>query len=406
MLIRIKPIQAEEETSVAVVIENLKLGMKQLFNTPALKSLFSVQVIVLISFGLSNTLLLPFAVQALGASEFEYGLQEGLTSIGFVVASLYMAKVFDRLQAGAWLAISFIGMGIVGVVYSQLSSIPLAIALITFSGFFNAPSSIARRVIVQRATPPEMRGRVSSAFFVARDVFFLIGMGAAGLADYMDVRLLYLISALMLVAAGAMLMFMPELGQSFAHWKRTIDLLKGAEAAPRLGAGRPATMSEVERFIAHLPELVGMTPKERSQLASDTLVAESPAGKVVTYRGEKSDNAYFILKGSVGAGHARGDEYVILNYLREGEFFGEVAALTGMARTANVITEEDCEFLILPSKVMRRLTQKYPSLNVMLHTLIGERLSATELPRGTGFDQQLLRDLRTSQHAETQPVHV
>ena len=406
LLIRIKPIEAEEETSAAVVIENLKLGMKQLFNTPALKSLFSVQVIVLISFGLSNTLLLPFAVQALGASEFEYGLQEGLTSIGFVVASLYMAKVFDRLQAGAWLAISFIGMGIVGVVYSQLSSIPLAIALITFSGFFNAPSSIARRVIVQRATPPEMRGRVSSAFFVARDVFFLIGMGAAGLADYMDVRLLYLISALMLVAAGAMLMFMPELGQSFAHWKRTIDLLKGAEAAPRLGAGRPATMSEVERFIAHLPELVGMTPKERSQLASDTLVAESPAGKVVTYRGEKSDNAYFILKGSVGAGHARGDEYVILNYLREGEFFGEVAALTGMARTANVITEEDCEFLILPSKVMRRLTQKYPSLNVMLHTLIGERLSATELPRGTGFDQQLLRDLRTSQHAETQPAHV
>jgi hypothetical protein len=27
----------------------------------------------------------------------------------------------------------------------------------------------------------------------------------------------------------------------------------------------------------------------------------------------------------------------------------------------------------------------------------GERLSQTELPRGTGFDQQLLRDLRTSQ---------
>jgi len=397
MLIRIKPIEAEEETSVAVVIENLKLGMKQLFDTPALKSLFSVQVIVLISFGLSNTLLLPFAVEALNASEFEYGLQEGLTSIGFVVASLFMAKVFDRLQAGAWLAISFIGMGLVGVVYSQLSSIPLAIALITFSGFFNAPSSIARRVIVQRATPPEIRGRVSSAFFVARDVLFLIGMGAAGLADFMDVRLLYLISALMLVAAGAILMFLPELGQSRAQWRRTIDLLKGVEAAPRLGAGRPATMLEVERFLAHLPEVAGMSAKERSQLASDTLVAEAASGKVVTYRGEQSDAAYFILKGSVAAGNLRGDEYVIFNTLREGDFFGEVAALTGMTRTANIITEENSEFLILPAKVMRRLVKSYPSLNVLLHTLIGERLSATELPRGTGFDQQLLRDLRTHQ---------
>jgi len=201
----------------------------------------------------------------------------------------------------------------------------------------------------------------------------------------------------MLVAAGVLLLFMPELGQSGAHWKRTIDMLRGVEAAPRLGAGRPATTFEVERFISHLPELTGMSPKERAQLASDTLVAESPAGKVITYRGEQSDNAYFILKGSVGAGHVKDDEYVILNYLHEGEFFGEVAALTGMARTANIITEEQSEFLILPSKVMRRLTQKYPGLNVMLHTLIGERLSLTELPRGTGFDQNLLRDLRTQQ---------
>jgi MFS family permease len=396
-LIRVKTIQAEEETSVAVVIKNLRAGVRQLFNTPVLRSLFSVQVVVLISFGLSNTLLLPFALKALKATEFEYGLQEGLTSIGFVLASLLMAKVFDRLQTGAWLAISFLGMGLIGIVYSFLNSVPLAIALIAFSGFFNAPSSIGRRVIVQRNTPPEMRGRVSSAFFVARDVLFLIGMSAAGLADYIDVRLLYLVGASMLVLAGIALMFMPELGQSRAQWKRTINLLRGVEAAPRLGAGRPATMSEVERFIGHLPELKAMSPKERAQLASDTLVAEAQGGKLVTYRGETSDAAYFILKGSVGAGYIKDEDYVILNYLHEGDFFGEVAALTGMQRTANIITEEDSEFLILPARVLKTLTKRYPSLNVMFHTLIGERLSQTELPRGTNFDQQLLRDLRTNQ---------
>ena len=396
-LIRIKPIQAEEDTSVAVVVRNLRAGMRQLFSTPVLRSLFSVQVVVLISFGLSNTLLLPFALTALKATEFEYGLQEGLTSIGFVVASLLMAKVFDRLQAGAWLAISFLGMGLINVIYSFLDSVPLAIALITFSGFFNAPSSIGRRVIVQRNTPPEMRGRVSSAFFVARDVLFLVGMGAAGLADYMDVRLLYLISSLMLVAAGIALLFLPELGQSRAQWKRTLNLLRGVEAAPRLGVGRPATMVEIERFISHLPQVLGMNPKERAQLASDTLVADAAPGTLVTYRGEVSDAAYFILKGSVGAGYVQDGEYVILRYLHAGDFFGEVAALTGMQRTANVITEEASQFLIIPSKVMKRLTQKYAALNVMLHTTIGERLSLTELPRGTGFDQQLLRDLRTSQ---------
>ena len=404
-LLRIKSIQTEEETSTAIIINNLRAGVKQLFDTPILRSVFNVQLVVLISVGMINTLLLPFALRALKATEFEYGLQEGLTSIGFVVGSLLMAKVFDRLQAGAWMAISFLGIGVIGVVYSQLDSIFLAIALITFSGFFNAPSAIARRVIVQRNTPPEMRGRVSSVFFVARDIFFLIGMAVAGLADIIDVRLLYMISSLLMVFIGVAILFMPELGQSRAQWIRTFDLLRGIEAAPRLGAGRPATLSEVERFIGHLPELAGMSPKERTQLVSDALVAEAPSGKVITYRGEESDAAYFILKGSVGAGFMRGDEYVILRYMKAGEFFGEVAAMTGMTRTANIITEEESEFLILPAKVMKNLARRYPGLNVMLHTLIGERLSLTELPRGTGFDQKLLRDLRTSQpDMETKPT--
>ena len=117
---------------------------------------------------------------------------------------------------------------------------------------------------------------------------------------------------------------------------------------------------------------------------------------IITYCGEESDAAYFILKGSVGAGYIKNHDYVILNYIHEGEFFGEVAALTGMTRIANIITEEDSEFLILPAKVMKQLAKTYLRLNVMLHTLIGERLSQTELPRGTSFDQQLLRELRTN----------
>ncbi len=405
-LIHVKPIQAEEETSAAVVIKNLRAGVHQLFNTPILRSLFSVQVLVLISFGLSNTLLLPFALRALKATEFEYGLQEGLTSIGFVVGSLLMANIIDRLSEGVWLALSFLGMAVVGIIYSSLHSVPLAILLIAFSGFFNAPSSIARRLIVQRNTPREMRGRVSSVFFVARDVFFLIGMSAAGLADLMDVRLLYLVSAIMLLAAGVIVLVVPGLGQSAAQWKRTFSLLRGVEAAPRLGAGRPATMVEVNRFISRMPGLAGMNPKERAQLASDTLVAEAPGGKVVVYRGEASDSAYFILKGSVGAGYIKDEEYIILQYLNEGDFFGEVAALTGAVRTANIITEDDCEFLIIPAKVMKRLAQNYDGVREVFYTTITKRLSQMELPRGVSLDQQMLRELRTeAPEMEKEPIN-
>ena len=199
-----------------------------------------------------------------------------------------------------------------------------------------------------------------------------------------------------LLFAGAVVLILPGLGQPAAEWKRTISLLRGAEAAPRLGAGRTATRSEIDRFISYMQEMAEMSPKERDQLAAQTLVAEAPGGKIVVYRGETSDMAYFILKGSVAAGYIKDDDYVIASTMREGDFFGEIAALTGAARTANIITEEESEFLIIPAKVMRQLAKQYDGLRQVFYMTMAQRLSRIELPRGTSLDQNLLRELRTN----------
>ena len=53
-----------------------------------LRSLFFVGALMFFSFGLWNVLLLPMSLRELDATEFEYGLQEGLTSVGFVIGSL------------------------------------------------------------------------------------------------------------------------------------------------------------------------------------------------------------------------------------------------------------------------------------------------------------------------------
>ena len=82
----------DDDASVAVIVENLKSGMSTLFGTPIIRSLFIVGAFMFFSFGLWNVLLLPFSLQVLGATEFQYGLQEGLTSVGFVVGSFFMAR--------------------------------------------------------------------------------------------------------------------------------------------------------------------------------------------------------------------------------------------------------------------------------------------------------------------------
>ena len=86
---------------------------------------------VFLSFGLWNVLLLPFALKALHATEFEYGIQEAVTSVGFVVGSLMMARFADRF-ARALDRRGDVAMGIGGVLYGLATSIEVAMVLVTY----------------------------------------------------------------------------------------------------------------------------------------------------------------------------------------------------------------------------------------------------------------------------------
>ncbi len=83
--------KVEEQTSARVVLGNLSAGARFIADTPILRSLFIIFALVFINFGFLNALRLPFTIEALNGSASTYGLLEGLTLIGFVAASLWMA---------------------------------------------------------------------------------------------------------------------------------------------------------------------------------------------------------------------------------------------------------------------------------------------------------------------------
>jgi CRP-like cAMP-binding protein len=79
-----------------------------------------------------------------------------------------------------------------------------------------------------------------------------------------------------------------------------------------------------------------------------------------------------------------------------GDFFGEIAALTGSARTANVIADETTDLLEVPKASLQELLE-LPELNSLINGRMQERLgrtSTTDLPRLARPDQASLRDLR------------
>jgi len=398
LFVRVGRIEAEGDTSVGVVIANLKEGVGTLVGTPILRSLFVAGAPVFLAFGLWNVLLLPFAIRALGATEFEYGLQEGLTSVGFVIGSLMMARWADRLREGTWMVVALLGMGVTGVFYGLSTSIVVAIALVTVSGFLNAPSSIARRVLLQRATPRELRGRVFSAFAVLRDVMFLVGITLAGLADLIDVRLLVIVASIVVFGAGIATALLPGLGRPAAEWRRAMSALRRAAPVPSAPvAVRRARLADLDRLAGHLPALARLAPSDRDALVTASTVRDVESGATIVTVGEAGDAAWFILDGRVAAGTPTSDGgYWSLSTMDSGDFFGEIAALTGSRRTATVVAETPTTLMEVPATTLRRLMAD-PDLSALFLSKLTERLSRTsaDLPRFAGVDQASLRDLRT-----------
>jgi DHA3 family macrolide efflux protein-like MFS transporter len=398
-LTRVPTIAPDENTSVTTILRNMRGGFDFLFNSQVLRSTFLIFPIMGISFGLGNSLLLPFATKALHATEFEYGIQEGLTSLGFVAGSLLMARYADRLPAGQWLTISFVVMGLSQMVYSQLYSIPLAFLFVTISGFANAPSAIARQLILQRNTPRQMRGRVASVFFVTRDAAILIGMAMVGLADIVGVREMFFLAALLVLVPGVLALFLPGLGQPAQQWKQVVQLLRTAPTAPGLSAARLPNMSDLNALAMRFGALGTLNEADRRLLANTAKVHQAPAGTTIMRYGEQSDAAYIVLEGQAVAGLDQDGETRWLDTMGPGDFFGEIAALSGQPRTANVIARQDTTLLQVPAATLRRLME-YPAISQIVRLKFYERLARTnlnDLPRFAGMDQATLRELRTLQ---------
>lgn len=104
-----------------------------------------------------------------------------------------------------------------------------------------------------------------------------------------------------------------------------------------------------------------------------------PTKTTLIHAGEKADTLYYLVKGSaiVMAKDEDGKE-MILSYLSEGEFFGEVGLFEeNQVRTAWVKARTSCEVAEVSYKKFRQLLQVNPEILMNLAGQLSHRLQNT-----------------------------
>lgn len=75
---------------------------------------------------------------------------------------------------------------------------------------------------------------------------------------------------------------------------------------------------------------------------------------VIFRKGDQGRDAYVVLRGQVDIlGKNAEGKLVTLATMGEGELFGEMALLNNAIRTANAVTKEGCELLVISEKTIK-----------------------------------------------------
>lgn len=141
--------------------------------------------------------------------------------------------------------------------------------------------------------------------------------------------------------------------------------------------GRPATLADFDQLGLTLPELASVSEADRERALGGAVVLDVAAGDVLLRQGSNSQNAFFVLTGSVVVKRAEQGRARITRTARPGDQFGEVSALHGTARAATAIAEEPSRILRLPVDSLRVLMETR-EMNLIVNSRMSERLMITD----------------------------
>ncbi len=127
--------------------------------------------------------------------------------------------------------------------------------------------------------------------------------------------------------------------------------------------------------IKKVPLFSRLSTKRLREIATLADELDVPAGKVLAKEGDRGREFFALLDGEVEV--EQGGK--LLRRMKTGEFFGEIALVTKMPRTATVTAVSDVRVLVITERDFAFLLKRTPEIGRGVAEALVERL-APELP--------------------------
>jgi CRP-like cAMP-binding protein len=127
-------------------------------------------------------------------------------------------------------------------------------------------------------------------------------------------------------------------------------------------------------LLRRVPLFSQLSAKQLASIASIADEVDLKEGKRLTTEGERGREFFVLLDG--GADVERKGKKV--NSMGPGEFFGEIALLTHVPRTATVTTTEPTRALVIRAPEFRSLLRRTPALQLEVLDALAQRLAHNE----------------------------
>jgi voltage-gated potassium channel len=123
-------------------------------------------------------------------------------------------------------------------------------------------------------------------------------------------------------------------------------------------------------MVARVPLFSKLDPTSIAQLTGLLTARKVAGGTVIVSKGDDAEEMFFIVSGRVEV--ELPNNPVILG---EGDYFGEIALITGGTRTATVRAVGACELLQLERHDFRHLAERNPHIGEAVHRMANLRMS-------------------------------